>query len=277
MCAMNIEIIFQRHFRLIGIALFAAVLFLSFQLQEIDNVRRQRLFFIPSPEYVERLSGTFRNAVAIGFFMQGVLELAKDTTNKVDIIVQLFKITIRLDPKLRKAAFLGGVVAPVTPADMATGIEFLKEVAQMHPEEWRIPYWIGFKYFEFGEYEKSAEFYKVASTLPEAPRFLKFAAIQPLAQARSLERAIFETESLLQSVDGEDAEWVKMRLEWLSTMQMLETKTKEFKTLTGKFPLDLKELVEHGLIKEIPVDNFGYGFYLDMPGHPEEGYRVRSR
>jgi len=275
--AMSIEIFFQKYYRLIGTSLFAGVLILSFQLQEIDNARRQQLFFIPSPEYVERLSGTFRSAVAIGFFMQGVLELAKDTTNKIDIIVQLFKITIRLDPKLKKAAFLGGVVAPVTEVDMAKGIEFLKEVAQMHPDEWRIPYWIGFKYFEFEEFEKSAEYYKIASTLPEAPHFLKFAAIQPLAQARSLERAIFETESLLQSVDGEDAEWVKMRLEWLATMQMLEAKAKEFKARTGNFPNDLKELVEQGLIDKIPEDDFGYGFFLDMPGHPEEGYRVRNR
>lgn len=272
---MSIEIVFQKYYRIIAAAILFAVLILSFQLQNID-ARRQKLFFIPSPEYVERLSGTFRNAFALIFYMQGVLELAKDTTNKIDVITQLFKITIKLDPRLKKAAFLGGVVAPVTYEDIVKGISFLKEVAELYPDEWRIPYWIGFKYYEIEEFVKSGEYYLAASTLPEAPPFLKFAAIQPLA-AGSLERALEETKALLHSVDGEDAEWVKLRLEWLATMQMLETKAKDYKALTGKFPSDLQDLVEKGLIAKVPHDDFGLGFYLTDPGDPEKGFNVRSQ
>ncbi len=274
---MSIEKIFQRFPRLLFVVFLALTIAFSLRFSTAGLTKRDNLIFLPSPEYAERLSGTFRTSLALAFYMKGVLELAHDSHKKVDTLLSLFELAIKLDQKLTKAAFLGGVVVPSRAEDVPKAIAFLEEISRLLPSEWRIPYWIGYNYLEIENYEKTAEFYLKASVLPGAPPFLKFSPVGVLSRAESLERAFIQTRSLLESVDDEeDQAWILHRLAWLEQMQNLENKTREFKKLTGRFPMKLEELVEKGLLKEIPKDDFGTGFFLTDPGHPENGYRVRS-
>ena len=175
------------------------------------------------------------------------------------------------------AAFYGGVVTPVRVEFVPRAIEFLKRAEALSPEQWRLPYWIGYSYLIMENNEKCAEYYLKASQLPGALPFLRYAAVNILSRDTSIDNAIIQTEGLYQSVDSEDAkEWVLIRLNWLRKMQGLETLAKEFKRVTGSFPESLEELVKTGLIQEIPHDEFGEGFYLTQPGDPEKGYEVRS-
>ncbi|MBU1109444.1 MAG: hypothetical protein KKB51_22375 [Candidatus Riflebacteria bacterium] len=274
---MNIESGWQRYSWLIFIILFATTIAFSFQLGSGTPAIRSGLFFVPEPEYVERLSGTFRTSVALYFYMRGALVLAGNTSEKLDLLLELFNLTLRLDPKLVQAAFLGGMVAPVTDEDLSKAIAFLEEAMRLNPNEWRIPYWTGFDYLELGNLQLGSENYWKASKFPGAPRFLRFSAANLTTQGRSLEQSIVETEGLLASVDNDDSrEWIMTKMIWLQNMLTLESKAKEFKIKVSRYPVTLEELVEHGLLREIPKDDFGNGFFLVKPGDPEEGYLVRS-
>ena len=274
---MNTEACQQRWTWLIFVILLGTTITTSLRLGSDTPSLRNGLFFVPEPEYVERLSGTFRTSVALYFYMRGALELAGDTSQKVDLLLELFSLTIHLDPKLVQAAFLGGMVTSATEEDIVKAIAFLEEAARLNPGEWRIPYWTGFNYLELGDLKKGPENYWKASKLPGAPPFLRHSAVNLPTQGSTLEQSIIETENLLASVDNDDArEWILSRMLWLQNMLTLEHKAKEFKARVNRYPVTLEELVERGMIKEIPKDDIGNGFYLVHPGDPDKGFMVRS-
>lgn len=274
---MNIERFMQRYPKRIFVLLLALTIWFSFQLGSDTPSLRSGLSFIPQAEYVERLSGTFRPAVAFFFYMRGALEIAGDTSKKMDMLLELFSLSLKLDAKIVQAAFLGGVVAPVTDENLLKAVIFLEKACELNPDNWRIPYWTGFSYLELGNISKGAEYYWKASLLAGAPPFLRYSAVALPAEGRTLEQSIIETEGMLESVDNDEArEWVMQRLVWLQSMLLLEHKVKEFKNTVSRYPVTLDELVEKGLIKEIPKDDFGNGFYLVNPGDPDQGFMVRS-
>lgn len=273
---MNTDRCNNRRAWLLFFAFLLITVLYSLNMQRLGFYGDSELHFIPAPEYVERLSGTHKNVIALGFFLKGVLELAGDVSGKTDVLLELFSVAIKLDPKFNKAIFLGGVVAPTFGADMEKAIGFLEKAAQQRPDEWRIPYWIGFNYQETGSFGKAGEFYLKAAELPGAPAFMKFSAIDPLSRGKSIEKAILATTNLLATVEDDDAEWIVMRLEWLKQIQALEMKAREFKQQFGKFPQSIEEMVEKELLDKSPEDKFGNGFYMADPDDPDYGYRILS-
>lgn len=274
---MNIEKIASRHYWFFLLALMAITLGLSLHLGKVAPFSEKKLLFVPEAKFIERICGTFRNPVALMFYMKGAQELAYKQTQKTDLLFALFQLAIDLDPNLLQAAFLGGMVTPSKLRDLPRAIKLLEDARKKMPLEWKIPYWIGFNYLQIEEYEKAAEYYKKASELPDALPFLKTASVYILSQGSNLEMAVAEAERLLNSGDDEDtSELMLLRLSWLKTMQFLEESNREFKQKVGRYPQRLEELVEHNILKALPPDEFGEGFYLVHPGDFDLGYMVRS-
>lgn len=258
--------------------LMILVIGFSLRMHRDGTLERSGLFFVPEHEYVERISGTFRNPLALAFYMKGIMEVAQQASKKINPLLGLFGLALKLDPKIVSAAFFGGIVLPLENEELIKSITLLEEAARLDPRQWRFPYWIGFRYLEMENYEKAAEYYQKASKLPDAPRFLRFTSVSLFSKDQNLERAIRNTEGLLESVSDDEArEWVLFRLSWLKEMQNLEEKAMRYKELTGRFPTELKELVECGLLQQIPEDKIGGGFCLMYPGDPVNGYRIESR
>lgn len=277
MNVMNIEIFINRYYWLVFLSLLMINIAISVHLGKIAPFEERKLLFVPEPEYVERICGTFRNPVALMFYMKGAQELAYNSAKKFDLLIALFRLTLHLDPKILQAAFLGGMVAPARYRNIPKAIELLKEAEAMLPEEWRLPYWIGFNYLQINEYEKAAEYYKKAAKLPGALPFLETSSVHILSRGKNLAMAVAEAERLLAaSKDQETKDLMTLRLDWLRTMQFLEDRNRDFKKKVGRYPQRLQELVEHGILTALPPDEFGEGFYLVNPGDFDEGYMVRS-
>jgi tetratricopeptide (TPR) repeat protein len=275
---MSIESTLDRWFWAVFLLFFAAAIGFSYRLAEVEPPSPAKTFFVPEPEFVERFSGTFRGLVAQAFYLKGVQELAFNSDQKVDLLMALFRVAVRVDPKLTNAAFLGGIVTPARAPDLVKAIALLKDIEPLMAQEWKIPYWIGFTYLQLEQYERAAEYYKKAGELPGALPFLARAHVSLLGRGASLEPALEEAQRMLEAAEeGDSVDWVVLRIEWLKNMLHLEHLAREYKGRTGRFPDELEEVVAAGLIDKIPEDEFGGGFYLVKPENPEEGYRVRSR
>lgn len=264
----------------VGVLLFALVLELgiSLHLFYLPPVERTPHHFVPSPDYVKCLSGTFRPLFAQMFFMKGVLETAQKTSEKLDFLLALFQASIQLDPRLTDAAFFGGVVVPKTNQEMSRGIALLREAASLSPSEWRFPYWIGIVFLQMEDYLNAAENFRHASELPDSPAFLKTNLALLYFQANRPETALKYFEGLGDSVkDRGTREAIQARIDWLKCIILLDGKVSEFQASHGRWPSHLDELVQKGLLKEIPPDPFGDGFYLDTSVASEsKGCRVKS-
>jgi len=221
-------------------------------------------------------SGSFRGLCAGLFYIRGILALSEeigDFNARIDWVQRNFAVAMALDPKLIQGYFFAGVVVGRNQEGIIKGIQFLEKGLNNNPRAWQIPYWIGFNYYQLQNFLKAAEFYEKAAGFYDAPKFLK--SIQPIYYYRAgePELGVMYLEGLLQSVkDPGQLEWINGKLKWLKDIVYLEDKIKQFKVLYGHCPQTLDKLIEIGLLKDIPQDPFGGGYYLDW-----DSCRIKSK
>ncbi|MFH1768620.1 MAG: hypothetical protein ABH858_05635 [Candidatus Omnitrophota bacterium] len=252
------------------------VAFYSYYLETRFPPGKERLFYLPPSKYLKVISGNFKGFVADIFYIKGVLAIATkfdDRSLWFDWVQSNFRLALELDRGLIQSYFFAGVVIAEDRESIRKGIDFLKMGLDSNPRQWRIPYWIGFNYYQLGDYLKAIEYYKKASRLPQSPKFLS--SVQPMLYYRAGEASlgIIYLESLAATTENsKQAEWINKKLEWLKDIVFLEEKLVEFKAEYGRLPDDLDELVETGVIGSIPDDNFGRGYYFD-----KDSKRIKSR
>ena len=263
-----------------GMIIFAACLYAIPQMSSLFRegilINKQSVLFVPPVPYVKMMSGTFESFFADLFYIRGMLAISDeiaDTQEKVEWVQQNFHATLELDPQMTEAYFFGGVVIAKDEASIKKGIEFLEKNRPLNPALWKIPYWIGFNYYQLGNYLKAIEYYEKASRLPKAMLFLK--KIQPMLyyQAGESDLGIIYLESFLNSLkDDKEREAVQKKIEWLKGISFLEQSIARFKAGHGSLPPDLETLVRDGMISDIPKDPFGHGYYLE-----QETGKVKSK
>lgn len=251
---------------ILGICIFSVVS-LSFYLRKAFLLPKEKSLYTPPPKYVELISGSFKGFFADLFYIRGVLALTERMDNTslwVDWVQENFRTAVCLDPNLVQAYFFAGVVVAKDAQSTHRGIEFLKQGLILNPKSWQIPYWLGFNYYQLGDYLKAVSYYRIASQLPNAPAFLKSNSPMLYYRAGRPDIGILYLQGLLQSVkDKKQLEWIKMKLIWLENLVFLEEKVDEFRKTFGFAPQTLEDLVNYKLIPGIPEDAFGGGYYLD--------------
>jgi tetratricopeptide (TPR) repeat protein len=256
--------------------LFTSVFAISFFLERIFPLEKEKIFYLPPLDSLKVISGTFHSFCADIFYIRGVLAITdefEDRSSWVNWVQKNFDVAVSLDPKLTQAYFFAGVVVARDKEGIQKGIQFLEKGIKLNPDEWQIPYWIGFNYYQLGDYLKAVEYYQEASELAGAPKFLK--SIQPMYyyKAGRPDLGLMYLEGLLHSIkDPKQLQWIKIKLKWLKNIIYLEEKIGQFKEIHHRLPEGLEELVEVGLMKEIPEDPFGTGYYLD-----KDSGRIKSR
>ncbi len=248
----------------------------SLLLERCFPLAKELFYYVPPVDYLKLISGSFQSFCADFFYIRGVMAITdniKEHSRWVDWVQNNFRAAIALDPDMLQAYFFAGIVVADNKEGLEKGIAFLKEGAQQNTKSWQILYWLGFNYYQAGDYLKSAEYYERASNLAGAPKFLK--SIQPMQfyKARRADLGVAYLEGLLQSVkDPQQLEWIKLKLEWLKNIVILEKKVDQFVKIYGYSPDSLGDLLKMRLIDQIPVDPFGAGYYLD-----KESGRIKSK
>lgn len=279
----NSQIYFPKKRILISLTLFLVWVYLSifiiagsFLLENTFLLEKRKFFYVPPLDYLRIISGSFKNFCADIFYIRGVLAIAEKIEDRnvwIDWVQKNFETATSLDPKLTQGYFFAGVVIGRDEESIKKGIKLLERGIKRNPDEWQIPYWIGFNYYQLGDYLKAIEYYEKASNFTAAPKFLK--SIQPMSyyKAGRPDLGLMYLEGLLHSIkDPKQLEWIEIKLMWLQNLVYLEEKVGQFKEVHGRWPEGLEELIEVELLKEIPQDRFGRGYYLD-----KDSGRVKSR
>lgn len=259
-----------------GLFIFALAIFGSAFLEKGSFPKKERIFYVLPFEYVQPLSGTFRSFWADIFYIRGVLEITEEIKDRdfwVDWVQKNFELATRLDPELIQGYFFAGVVIVNNKSLLHKGIQFLEKGLLRNPHRWEIPYWLGFNYYQSGDFLKAAQYYQRAAQFAGAPAFLKSNPAVFYYRAKRPDLGVIYLEGLKQSVkDPRQLEWLEIKLKWLKDIVALEEIIGQYKIIYGKPPEDLEKLVDAGLLKEIPVDIFSGGYYLDAASG-----RVKSR
>lgn len=253
--------------------------FMFFGSRVLENkfsLKKEEFFYVPPLNYLKVASGSFQSFCADIFYIRGILAITeqfKDRMSWVDWVQKNFEVATDLDPKLTQGYFFAGVVIAHGEEGIKKGIQFLERGLKQNTKEWQIPYWIGFNYYQLGDYLKAVEFYEQAAHLPDAPGFLK--SIQPMYYYRAgrPDLGLLYLQGLRNSVgDPKQLEWIEEKLKWIQNIVYLEDKLKQFKALYGYCPERIEDLKGAGLLEEIPEDHFGGGYYLDT-----DNCRIKSK
>ena len=252
---------------LVFLACTSLVPFSSRYIQKFRFLNNERILYVPPGEYLELLRGGFRGFLSDMYYIRGVLSITDEFKTQKEMVwwvQENLRAAVSLDPDLTQAYFFGGVVIANDKESIQKGIEFLHLGLRLSPRVWEIHYWIGFDYFLLRDYLKAAQYYQSASRFSDAPNFLKSNQEMLYYQAGRAQMGILYLEGLLRSVkDEKQLEWIKLKLEWLKNIVLLEEKVSQFKIRFGRSPQDLDELVSSGLLNNIPDDPFGKGYYFD--------------
>jgi tetratricopeptide (TPR) repeat protein len=249
------------------IFLLVAAMFCSYLTENRIKTAKQSFYFVPPLKYLFLAGATHKNFLAYLFFIRGILDLQEPfppTINKTDYLLANFKAAGALEPKLTRAYFFGGIVTPITRSDIAKAIVFLEEARQSRLDDWKFPFWIGLNYLELGDYAKAAEYYQKAGQLPGSPNYLKTNLPYFYYRSGEFNQGIAYLQVLMLSLDDRRLiEIIRRKIAWLSNLALLEDKVDQYYKIYAKYPQELKDLKDQKLIREIPEDNFGRGFYLE--------------
>jgi tetratricopeptide (TPR) repeat protein len=260
-----------------SIFLLALIILLSSFSTRIFGLNKPKNYYVPPYAYLDIMSGNFRPLVAQMFLIRGIMSIAEKDPQSFDFILDNLKLAAQLDPKLTYAYIVAGIIAPRNGQELRRATIFMKQGMENAPDDWRLPFWIGFNYMQMGDNLKAAEYYRRASTLPRAPNYVKSMTAFYYYQADKSDMALVYLESVRNYIkNSHTLQNIDLKITWLQNIVFLEEKVKAFRQASGRWPDDLDELVKAGLIDKIPHDTFGKGYELDKNQAKYPG-RVKSR
>jgi tetratricopeptide (TPR) repeat protein len=247
--------------------LLVATMFCSYLTDSRIKTSKQNFYFVPPLKYLTLASATHKSLWAYLLFIRGILDLNEAypvSINRMDYLLADFKAAGTLEPRLTKAYFFGGIVAPSTSVDISKAVAFLEEAARLEPGEWKYAFWAGLDYLELGNYPKAAEYYRKAAELPGSPGYLKTNLAFLYYKSGEFNQGIAYLQALMYTLkDKRLIELLSRKIDWLQNLAFLEGELEQYHQAYGKWPETLSELKDKGLIREIPQDVFGRGFYLE--------------
>lgn len=140
----------------------------------------------------------------------------------------------------------------------------LLKAAESRPHDFRPFYFMGFNAFFFQkDFPTAATYIAEAAKRPSAPFYLAGLAARLGMYGNQTDVSIvFLEEMLLETADPGVRNYIEKRLAALKIIYELEKKVSAFKKTYDTLPSGLAELVQKGLLAEIPQDPYGGDFVM---------------
>ncbi len=177
-------------------------------------------------------------------------------------------IVTTLDPKFADAYLAGGLVLTIIAEHVDQSNKILKKGISSNVKDWKIPFFIGFNYFNFlRDYEAAAVYIEMATKLPGHPPWLPLLAARLHVQANSPQVALELLGRIYENTgDSSLKEKLEMRMKEVIIEQdllALERAIDSYQRQFGVLPESLERLVEIGILDDIRPDPFGAVYEFD--------------
>jgi hypothetical protein len=247
--------------------------FVQLQLdqQRAATPKLQRFMYLPHGQYLRVAALGYEQVLADLLWIQAIQAMGERKVSEEagHWIYRALEVITDLDPTFVHVYEAGGIalVTLVTHIDESNRI--LEKGMRYNPAVWRLPFYLGFNYyFEFHDDQKAADYIARASRLPGAPAYLAPLAARLYVSARDPQDAIdFLAQMYAQTTDENIKGVLEQRLKEVVVerdLQLLEETISRYRTLYRRAPERLEDLVEPGLLRELPHEPFG-GRYLYDP------------
>ncbi len=260
------------------IALFiVAALPLVHSLQRNSDAYRPRLeledriLYMPDGDYLGPACLGQEDLVADLIWIRAILlfgtkhDVAPDDRWNLWLYYMLDLVT-DLDENFMPAYKYGALMLRLSPRWTEASNLLMAKGMRSNPDEWYLPFAIGWNYFDKGEVERGATFVQQASTLPEAPFYLSNLAATMLNESQQQEAALAFLEAEYEIALDErrrNVLFVKIQETYFEiAARDLGRARESYRADTGLEAADLEDLVPR-YVQHIPDDP--YAVFVDEP------------
>jgi tetratricopeptide (TPR) repeat protein len=189
-----------------------------------------------------------------------------------DLLSPLLNIAVTLDPHLIIAYRFGAIFLSMPrPGRTDLAIDLVKRGIAANPHEWRLDYDLGTLYYwRLKDYKNAAVAFLAASSLPDAPPFLRLMAGAMAEKGGSIEMSETIFAELYRSTQDRNVK--KFALEQLRSLKaqqdeaQLDDLIEEYRIRFKKNPASMNELVAARLLRQNPLDPAGYPYVIGPDG-----------
>lgn len=221
---------------------------------------------LPKPEFARLASGEFTSLSSDYFVLRAAIFYGSHVnldSEQGKWLGNALKLARYLDPYYAEPYWMAGAVLPWQ-GQPDTALDILLKGEKYKPEDWKIPFNIGFIYYYFmQDIQKAAEYFQKASSFSDSPAYLPMLTSRLYSKhgrgnmaVAFLQKLLGETEDILLRKK------LSKRLKALKMLNYLQTIVQDFKKKYGRYPDTLDEMTQRGFVKEIPRDPYGGEFYI---------------
>ncbi len=165
-------------------------------------------------------------------------------------------------------------------------ITLLKKGVVERPDDWRIPFSLGFiQSFYLGHFLDAGRSLAVAAKTPGSPAYLPFLATRASAVGGDLDFAekmarVMEEEA---TEEAGKEEWRKrlLDLQMERGLRALDAAVERYQQRVGRLPRSMTDLIGAGELQAVPIEPHGGRYEIGPDGHPRssasERLTIRSR
>ncbi len=229
---------------------------------------------LPSAEALKLIGLSYRSLLADYYWLRALGEFGGRETaaQKYPNLEALTRRVLALDPYFVTAYFFAGTALTVKELDPSTSIELLKTGMQYRPDNWKVPFLLGFNLYYFAhDYAAAAEALTAAAKLDGCPPIAGPLATRLAAEAGTPEVGLKLVNWMLANTNDETLRktyeerqhllQLEVELRWLGRAVIL------FQEQQGHSPKTLEELVQQGQLTHLPKDPLGGSYGIDAQGH----------
>ncbi len=244
----------------------------------------QRSSYVPDGHLLKVAALGYREVVADVLWLQ-VIQAMGDKHVSPETgrwIYHTLDVVTTLDPTFVRA-YEAGAHALCTMVVMPEESNRLLEKGIRHnPREWRLPFLLGFNlYFELGDNQKAAEAMAMAARLPGAPEVIAQLAAKLLVSAKSPQQAVELLANIYENTSDENLKQVlDQRLREAIVERdlfLLEDAIGRFYAQHSQRPAGLEQLVQAGLLRELPQEPFGGQYHYNADTGAVRSTEVKER
>lgn len=142
--------------------------------------------------------------------------------------------------------------------------KLLFKARKYRTNDFRVPYYIAFNYFYFmKDNVNGAKYLMEASKLPGSPEYFPGLAAKLSMYASDYSSAILFLKDMIENTNNKKInEQLLLKLKTFIILDNLNIKVEEYKNKFNQAPQKLTDLIEKGIITELPEDPYGGEFYI---------------
>jgi tetratricopeptide (TPR) repeat protein len=240
--------------------------------QEQDDLalRSGKMLKLMSLEYAPLMADLYWTRVVQYY---GDKNLRRD--ENLELLWPLLDVATTLDPNLLVAYRFGSMFLSEKPPSGAgrpdLAIELINRGIRANPDYWRFYEDLGFiYYFELNDYQKASAAFLEGSKNPAAMMWMKVLAAKVIEEGESPETSAFLWNEIYNSTkDPQMKQNAATHLQLLqvdANCKQLDAIAAEYKARAGRPAKSVRDLVNAGLLRGMPVDPLGFPYILDAEG-----------